>query len=106
MVICGRKYRYISVYKIGNGFCARYKKGLFNGRVFLKVAGFSDLIYNYFKNIKQNKSLRLRQLSNVINVFPDLFGLRLYNKGAVKNLLIGFLQKKVYYHLNGWRGRF
>ena len=58
IVICGYKRYYIRVYKIGNGFCARYKKSLFNGRVFLKIAGFNILIYNYIKNIKQNKSFR------------------------------------------------
>jgi len=101
IVICGRKYRCIGVYKIGNSFRARYKKSLFNGRVFLKVADFNNLIYSYFKNIRRNRSFRLGQLFNIINIFLDLFGFRFCNKGVVKGFLIGFLQKKIYYYFNG-----
>ena len=106
IIIRGRKYRRIGVRKIGNGFRARYKKGLFNSRVFLKVAGFSGRIYSYFKNIRRSRSFKPRQLFNVINIFLDLFGFCFYNKGAVKGFPVKFLRKKVYYYFNSWRGWF
>jgi len=87
-------------------FARAIKKAYLTVRFSLKIAGFSDRIYSYIKNIKQNKSFKLGQLFNIINIFLNLFGFCFYNKGAVKGFLIRFLRKIVYYYFNGWRNWF